>query len=161
MKRSLTIPEWHQMAQNGTFLPVRIPLQGYSMFPLIRYNSDLVTIMPIQEPLKKGDIVLFLNQTRNTYVVHRVWNIDDHSVLTWGDNCPDPDGWIPKEEVFGKAVLIERGNKRIIPDPVKGFRWARFWHKARVAYNFYEDSKVKIAKLIHKQEHEVSNENRD
>lgn len=149
------------MAQNGTNLPVRIPLMGYSMFPLIRYNRDLVTIMPIQEPLQIGDIVLFSNHCSESYVVHRVWDISDRGILIWGDNCVGSDGWIPMEDILGKAVLIERGKRKIIPDPKRGIRWARFWHRAKKLYDFYDRSKVRLYQLIYGKKREVSDENRD
>lgn len=150
LNKSLSIPEWHRLAQNGTSVPVRIPLMGYSMFPLVRYNRDLVTIIPIEEPLRIGDIVLFSNRRRNTYVMHRIWDINDSGILTWGDNCSHPDGWIPREDILGKAVLIERGKRKIVPDPEKGMRWARFWHKAGKVYRLYPRYKDGIARRVDK-----------
>ena len=58
MNRSLSIPEWHRMAMEGAAPPVRILLNGGSMFPLIRWNRDYVTIAPLKEPPVIGDIVL-------------------------------------------------------------------------------------------------------
>ena len=81
MKQSLSISKWHQMAMEGTAPPVRIVLMGNSMYPLIRYNRDFVTIVSCEGELKIGDIVLFIDKKRSLNVVHRVWNIKDHMVL--------------------------------------------------------------------------------
>ena len=150
MNKTLSIPEWHRFALEGTKLPVKIPLMGYSMFPLVRYNRDIVTIIPLEQCPQVGDIVLFKNNKRDLYVVHRVWEIKDNIVLTWGDNCDAPDGWMPIEEILGKVVLIERGKKKIKPEPDKGVRWAIFWHKTGKGYRFYRYCRNRAAERIKK-----------
>ena len=134
MNRSLSIPEWHRMALEGTAPQVRILLNGGSMFPLVRWNRDYVTVAPQKGMPAVGDIVLFYERGKDRYVVHRVWEVRDGTVLTWGDNCASADGWISPEEVWGKIILIERGKRTIQPDPAKGMRWARFWHQAGKGY---------------------------
>ena len=90
--RQLTISEWHSMAREGTAIPVRILIKGDSMFPLIRINRDYVTVLPLDEQPEKGDIVMFADQVKQRYVLHRVWKIEGDRVMTWGDNCSRPDG---------------------------------------------------------------------
>ncbi len=128
--RSLSVQEWHRLALEGSAPPVRIRLQGNSMAPLIRRDRDYVTIVPPEGTPAAGDLVLFSDPGADRYVVHRVWEVKDGKVLTWGDNCPKPDGWLPAPSVWGKVCLIERGGRKITPDPVKGMRWAAFWHRA-------------------------------
>lgn len=137
MNKSLSIPEWHQMAMDGNAPPVRIPLNGYSMFPLIRRGRDFVTIIPLDRRLMLGDIVLIAEPDTGRYVMHRVWEIQDDQVLTWGDHCAGPDRWSPLDMIWGRAIRIERGNRVIHPNPKKGMRWAKFWHKARKVYCVY------------------------
>ncbi len=154
MKQSFSISMWHQMAMEGTAPPVRIVLMGSSMFPLVRYNKDHVTIVPCGGDLKIGDIVLFINQNRNLHVVHRIWDIKDNMVLTWGDNCAYPDGWIPSELILGKVVLIERGKRRIVPNSNRGVQWARFWHLAGKGFRWCMAIKRRIVKLIQNRKRE-------
>ncbi|MBR3019137.1 MAG: hypothetical protein IKH57_19010 [Clostridia bacterium] len=136
MTRKLTIPEWHAMAQAGAPIPMRIPIHGVSMYPLIRMDRDFVTIMPLEERPQIGDIVLFANLEKKQYVLHRVWQTQEDCVLTWGDNCDHPDGWMPWDVVWGKAVLVERGKWNITPDPKKGLILARVWHKLGRIYRW-------------------------
>ena len=150
MKQSLSVSMWHQMAMEGTAPPVRIVLMGNSMYPLIRYNRDFVTIVSCEGELKIGDIVLFIDKKRSLNVVHRVWNIKDHMVLTWGDNCDHTDGWIPLDLIWGKVILIERGNRNIIPNPKRGIHWARFWHLAGKGFRLCLNIKRKAVKWIQK-----------
>ena len=148
MNRSLSIPEWHNMALKGIAPPVRILLNGGSMFPLIRWNKDYVTIVPLKEAPDVGDIVLFTGPDNDKYVMHRVWEVKDGMVLTWGDNCPNPDGWFPLEYVWGKTILIERGQRKLKPNPRKGIKWAEFWHHARKGYLLYRRIKDGVARRI-------------
>ena len=148
MNRSISIPEWHRMAAEGEAPPVRILLNGGSMFPLIRMNRDYVTIVALDSEPGIGDIVLFTDSCTERFVVHRVWDIKDKTALTWGDSCPRPDGWIPFERIWGKTVLIERGRRKIVPDPRRGIIWAKFWHHGRRVYHFFRRIKEGIARRI-------------
>lgn len=133
-KKVITIPEWHQMAIEGNAPPMRIPIHGNSMFPLIRMDRDYVTIQPLKDMPKIGDIVLYDDPQRDRYVLHRVWKIHKKSILTWGDNCYYTDGWRPLDDIWGKAVLIERGKREIKPDPKKGLILAKIWHPTGKVY---------------------------
>ena len=150
MKNHISISMWHQMAMEGTAPPVRFVLMGNSMYPLVRYNKDYVTIAPCEGELKIGDIVLFIDQKRKLNVVHRVWDIRDHMVLTWGDNCAHADGWIPSELIWGKVILIERGKRNIVPNPKRGIHWAKFWHVAGKVFRWCLDIKRSVVKCIQK-----------
>ena len=136
---SLTISQWHEYAKGGTKLPMRIPINGISMFPLIRRNRDMVTIVPVDKVPDVGDIVLFSDpKARERYVLHRLWSMKGSLALTWGDNCVRPDAWISTECIWGKAVLIERGNRQVHPIPRRGMIMARIWHPiVRIRYFCY------------------------
>ena len=144
MKRTLSVTEWHLLAEEGNAPPVRIQLQGNSMFPLIRVNRDYVTVAAPDGEFAVGDIVLFADEKRDRYVMHRVWEVKEDRILTWGDNCDGPDGWLPLSAVWGKAVLIKRGRRRIVPEPKKGMRRAKLWHRLGKVYRFAAKVKNKI-----------------
>ncbi len=152
MIKTISIPEWHQLAAQGNAPPVRIQLNGGSMSPLVRMNRDYVTVIPLKETPVAGDIVLFYEPHTDRYIVHRVWDVRNNQIMTWGDNCPKPDGWLSREVVWGKINQIERGKRTIYPNPEKGLKWARFWHKTGRIYRFsnrYIDAvKRRIKKLI-------------
>ena len=107
--RSLSIQEWHQMAMEGKAPPVRIQLNGYSMFPLVRKGMDYVTIIPLDRELILGDIVLFFEPDTGRYVVHRVWEVREGQVLTWGDHCEVPDRWNPLEMIWKSIRIRKKG----------------------------------------------------
>ena len=150
MNKSLSIPEWHELAKSGNAPPVRIILNGYSMHPLIRYKRDHVTIVAYEEEPVIGDIVLFFEPDTGRYVVHRIWEMEDGKIRTWGDYCLGPDRWIPYSAVWGKVILIERGKKKIIPNPQKGIIWAKIWHQEVRAKQLYERYKTGIKSRVSK-----------
>ena len=145
MKQSISIPAWHALAQAGQAPPMRILIQGNSMFPLIRKNRDYVTILPLEGAPAVGDIVLFVDPEQpGRYVLHRLWRIERDWALTWGDNCRCPDAWVPLEAVWGKASLIERGKRSIRPNPQKGMALAQFWHVTGRGYRWAQGVKYRI-----------------
>ena len=127
-KQSLTLSvvQWRRLTQEGVYIPVRIQLNGSSMQPLIRRERDYVTIHPIHRPLKRGDIVLFADNT-GRYVVHRVWKLDEHSVITLGDNCECPDVPLEHSQVWGLVVKLERGSHVIRLDTPGARTCGRLW----------------------------------
>ena len=131
---SLSVSEWHKLSLEGTMFPVRTLIGGYSMEPLIRYNRDYVTVIPLAGSLAEGDIVLFSDPYQKRYVLHRVWTLENERVLTWGDNCDRPDAWMTVNDIWGKVILIERGKHKITPDAQKGLLYARLWHITGRAY---------------------------
>ncbi len=148
MKQQITVPQWHAMAQEGMILPMRIPIHGNSMYPLVRMDRDMVTIMPVQERPQVGDIVLFADEPRKRYVLHRLWKAEEDRALTWGDNCDRPDGWMPWDAIWGKAVLIERGRLNIKPAPKKGLCWAKAWHRMRKPYRWCLNQKTRVGRAL-------------
>ena len=136
MKHSLSISDWHKMSQTGTPMPIRTLIHGNSMYPSIRKDRDYVTIMPVQDGIHVGDIVLFADPYADRFVLHRVWRMEGNRVLTWGDNCSEPDLQIPMDAVLGRVIMIERGNMMIRPDRRRGLFLARFWHTAGSGYRY-------------------------
>ena len=130
-------------------MPIRIQVRGNSMYPLIRSQRDYVTIRPLEGVPQRGDVILFADPHRNArYPLHRVWRIDGDTVLPWGDNCAAPDGLVPFSNIWGKAVLVERGKRRIELDPVKGLRMAKIWHVVGRLWRFGLRVKRKIGQIL-------------
>lgn len=134
--RSLSIHEWRQIGLEGGMLPVTILLEGDSMRPLIRRGKDHVTILPLMRPLMIGDVVLF-QAGPERYVVHRVYRLRDDQVQTLGDNCWNPDPWMPLTQVWGLVIRFERGGRTHPLDTPLARAWGRAWmavHPIRLCY---------------------------
>ena len=130
---SHSLDEWVRLVSAGDGdkleLPLWLQVKGNSMYPFIRSDTDKVILMPAKpEELKIGDIVLFpWKGTAADYCLHRIYKIDGDRVQTFGDGNRHPDGWITKQEVLGKAVLIQRGKREISCDDPKWVRRFRIW----------------------------------
>ena len=125
-ERSLSIAQWRELAQNGTVLPMRIPLDGDSMRPLFRRGMDRVTFVPLDRPLKRGDVVLF-EYPAGRYVAHRIFRISSEQMKTLGDHCWNPEPWLPGSAALGLAVLLERNGRRIRLDHPAARLLGRVW----------------------------------
>ena len=124
--KSLPIEQWHALGLEGNMLPVTIYLEGDSMRPLIRRGRDKVTILPLSRALMKGDIVLFRGGPER-YVVHRVWKMRGNMVRTLGDNCYNPDPWMPLEDVWGLVVKMERDGRTFLLDSPASRFFGKVW----------------------------------
>ena len=133
--RSIPMEQWCALAREGAAPPVTICLEGDSMRPLIRRGKDSVTIVPLRRGLMKGDVVLFRLGER--YVVHRVWQLKEGLVRTFGDNCWNPEPWFPEEQVLGQVVRYVRGGRTHRLDTPAARAWGRLWmaiHPIRLCY---------------------------
>lgn len=127
--RLITMEAWLAAAKNGAAPPVTICLEGESMRPLIRRGRDPVTIVPLQRPLRRGDVVLFtLGDGR--YVVHRLWKIQGDRVQTLGDHCANPEPWFPREQVLGQVIRFSREGRAFRLDTPAARLFGRAWMAA-------------------------------
>ena len=149
ISRSIGIEEWCQLSKEGIAPPVTILLEGSSMQPLIRRGIDPVTIVPLQRPLKKGDVILFTPNPGH-YVVHRVWKLKYGSVCTLGDSCQNPDGWFPEEGVLGQAVCFIRNGRRYQLDTRFARLWGRLWMSLFPVRKVYYSARVLAGKCYRK-----------
>ena len=81
--------------------PVDIRAKGYSMWPSLR-DGAVVRVEPCVGPLRPGDVVLFERDGR--LVLHRVLRVTRTRLLLKGDARRDPDGWVLREDVFGRLA---------------------------------------------------------
>ena len=124
--KTISVEAWHDLIQSGLDIPVVIPLHGSSMYPLVRYMRDQVTVRKCCRRILLGDIVLF-QRADGQYVIHRVWKTADGKVLTMGDNCTHPDFWMPESEVLGLVTHVRRGTRFFCVDTPLWRFWGRIW----------------------------------
>ena len=136
-ERFLSVEEWaklvQQNADDACIIPVWVRVISGSMLPFIRANKDDILLVPVKpDELKIGDIVLFpIKHVRGDYCLHRVYKMKGDMVQTFGDNCNAPDGWMQKEKIIGKAILIKHGRVTIDCEKIRWkivFRiWTSLW----------------------------------
>ena len=119
------------------------------MRPLIRRGHDPVTILPLNRPLKIGDIVLFQGGPER-YVVHRVYRMRDGWVQTLGDNCWNPDRWMPLEQVWGLVIRMQRNGRSYQLDNRLSRLWGRVWMFFHPVWKVYRKLRSFAAKCYRK-----------
>ncbi|MGE4644027.1 S24/S26 family peptidase [Bifidobacterium catenulatum subsp. kashiwanohense] len=94
--------------------------QGVSMLPLLRQGRDDVTIRLCAEAdipkLKRGDVILFKDY-RDAYILHRIVHVEEHEIITRGDNCAYSDQPIQSSQVLGILTgYTHNGRERTVED---------------------------------------------
>ena len=125
----LSLEKWRELGRNGVSIPMKIPLHGSSMKPLIRSDKDIVTVMPLLRDPMVGDIVLFRGNS-GKIIAHRVYKILPNGIQTWGDNCPRADAPRKREDIYGLIVSVEKDGKTYQLDTDEqrayGIRWRKY-----------------------------------
>lgn len=78
--------------------------RGHSMKGKVN-NGDLVTVEPLDRPLKSGYIVLC--KVRHNHYLHLVKAVKGTQVLI-GNNRGGTNGWTPITSVYGICVKVEK-----------------------------------------------------
>lgn len=88
---------------------ISIKLGGYSMWPIIKPNTNAIIKKINISNLKKGDVIVFSAQ--NKLIAHRIIQLSNNSLITKGDNEFNNDGKLKSENYYGKIISLERNSK--------------------------------------------------
>jgi len=96
-------------------IPLEIRMSGSSMRPAIE-DGDLITILPVSDTIRPGDIVLYQSRF-DTAVIHRVIRIDRSSsermVVTRGDASSQNDLPVPLHRILGVVKGVKRAGENV------------------------------------------------
>lgn len=82
---------------------------GNSMRPLVN-DGDLVTVSPDLSALKAGSVVLCRVKGREyLHLVKAVRTEGEGRLFLIGNNKGGINGWVGIDNIFGKALTVERG----------------------------------------------------
>jgi len=91
----------------------RLKAKGFSMLPFIR-DGDILTISSLlKSPIGFGKSAAFIDSQTGKLVIHRIIGKNNGLYLIKGDNAFGAGGLIPKENILGCVVRIERNGKNI------------------------------------------------
>jgi signal peptidase I len=89
--------------------PIRMRVRGFSMSPFI-HNGDVLTIAPFDGRAPHvGEVVAFVQPDSGRLAIHRLIAAQNGAWLARGDNSPEPDGIVPRENLVGAVTRVERG----------------------------------------------------
>ncbi len=86
---------------------------GYSMYPLLRTNKDIVVISRAVHPIAVGEVPLYSKKGAPKLILHRIIGVaSDGKYIIRGDNTYVKE-YVPKEDVVGVMTAIYRGGKYV------------------------------------------------
>ncbi len=98
-----------KMASDGVFMDLT---RGPSMEPMLSQHRDVVVIEPVNRPLRKYDVPLYMVPTKDDLVLHRILEVRENDYVIRGDNTYSFE-YIPKEHVIGVLKEFYRKGKYI------------------------------------------------
>lgn len=104
-----------------TFYP-----KGTSMHPFVEQGRDKITLAPIQDQVRKYDVILY-KRKNGAFVLHRVVGERADGYIFRGDNQFVKEYGIKKEQMIGRMTEIIRSDEVIRVDDVKHRLWAMLW----------------------------------
>jgi SOS-response transcriptional repressor LexA len=90
----------------------RTSVRGSSMVPFI-CDGDVVTVAPLVDVPRLGDVVAVAWDEPARLVVHRVVGRSGGRWLVRGDNLPAADGPVSRAQIIGRVVRIEHGGRAV------------------------------------------------
>lgn len=83
----------------------RMICSGSSMKPTLK-PGDLIEIASA-DPVRPGDVIVFLPPATEDRVVHRVIRVDGFGIRTRGDNSLEADPWVLREQnILGQVARV-------------------------------------------------------
>ena len=100
---------------------VVLTVTGGSMLPLLAGGRDRVTLGPVPERLRRGEVLLY-RRADGSYVLHRVTAVTSQGLTMMGDNQLKPETGVSPEWVIGRVTRIFRDDKEVSRSG-SGYRW--------------------------------------
>ncbi len=92
---------------------LRTRARGLSMAPFIR-DGDVLTIAPMDGSAPRiGEVIAFVQPDTGRLAIHRAIARVGAGWLVRGDNCPAPDGVVPRGAILGVLVRVEREGRDV------------------------------------------------
>ncbi|MCX6559338.1 MAG: S24/S26 family peptidase [Candidatus Aminicenantes bacterium] len=102
---------------------VRFRAGGSSMRPHLR-DGDIVLIGPVARPYEIGDVAAFAGSPEGALLIHRLVGIQDAAFRFKGDSAKFFDPPVPRDDVFGIVLSVERRGRSVRSAGRKGKRLA-------------------------------------
>lgn len=131
---------------------VKLSPKGGSMLPFLIGGRDEVILKKIQEPLKRGDIVLYRREN-GIYVLHRIHHIDKVKELYFmiGDSQTWIEGPLERRQILAVAHGFIRKGKEIKTDKWGYHFFYKIWLFVRPVRPYIIGIWWRVNKLLGKQ----------
>lgn len=123
---------------------VRFMPKGISMRPMLREARDTVTIAPINRPLKKYDITLFVRDD-GSYVLHRIVGTGE-TYTCIGDNQFVSERVKPQQMIAVVCAFSRDDKEYSVLSPIYRV-YCRIWHYSRFFRRCFRAARVRIKRI--------------
>ena len=118
------LEEYRQLLQNEEIESLPLIISGNSMSPFLIHGRDTVYLSRLTRPAKRGDVLLY-QRDNGTYILHRVYKIEENTLTMVGDAQVILERGIRPEQVIAVMTSALRKGKRQAP----GCFWWDFFEK--------------------------------
>lgn len=135
---------------------IQIVPQGYSMYPVIVPERDMVIVAPVQEQdtLRRGDVVLYRrfkeSGEKDILVLHRIWKISEQGIYLVGDNQKIVEGPLKREQILGIVTELIRKGKCVSTGNLIYRMITGIWLFLRPIRPFISKVVAKIKRAVHR-----------
>ena len=106
--RPLRLSQVESLLRERLSATVVLTVTGGSMLPLLAGGRDRVTLGPVPERLRRGEVLLY-RRADGSYVLHRLTDFGPDGTLVFcGDRQIELERGIRPEQVIARAVAFER-----------------------------------------------------
>lgn len=103
---------------------IPLVISGGSMTPFLVHRRDTVYLSKVDQPLKRGDIVLY-QRDNGRYVLHRILRAEGDVYTMIGDAQTQPEPNIRRDQIRAVVTAVLRKDKLL----KKGDFWWYFFEK--------------------------------
>ena len=114
---------------------VQFSPRGTSMLPMLRQETDRVTLSPLPDRLKKYDLPLY-QRNNGQYVLHRIVKAGQTYTCV-GDNQFELESGLRQDQMIAIVSAFSRNGKQIPVTAVSYRLYCRFWHYSRPVRQFW------------------------
>ena len=116
-------------------------IQGTSMYPFLRQGKHRVIISKVNRQLKKYDVVLY--KVNNKYVLHRIIDIVDDTLIIRGDNTLEVEK-VNKNDILGILTSYYDNNMCVDVDD----KLNEYYYNKSIRTLNYRKTRHKIGEFI-------------
>lgn len=118
------LEEYKQLLQDENIDALPLVISGNSMSPFLIHGRDTIYLSRLTRPAKTGDVLLY-QRDNGSYVLHRVYKVEDGSFTMVGDAQTELESGIRPEQILAIMTSAERKGKKQAP----GSLWWEFFEK--------------------------------
>ena len=118
------LEEYRELLKDENVEALPLVISGNSMSPFLIHGRDTIYLSRLTRPVKRGDVLLY-QRNNGAYILHRVFKIENDSLIMVGDAQTELESGIRPDQVIAIMSSAEHKGKKQAP----GSFWWEFFEK--------------------------------